>query len=365
MSGYILAEAGIMTHILGHGVVCAKPGSEYGYFGWPSAARLGDGTIAVGCSGLRRHHVDPFGRTVLALGHPESGFSPCAVIHDSPLDDRDVGLTALGGQALLASWFTLDSRIFRDDLRAQYPAREFALMESAMDAYPPSEAERHVGSWCMRSEDGGRSWHKPRRCPVSAPHGPVLRRDGTLVYVGKEFPSGMDRPFGPVACAVSDDGLGWRIIGRVPLPEGISQGQFHEPHVAELSDGALLCLMRYHYPEGGLGIYRTLSRDGGRTWSTPEDMDIHGSPPHLMRHSSGALVLTYGWRHAPYGQRARISRDEGQTFGPEIVLRDDGPDGDLGYPCSLELEDGSIFTVYYQKQPGDALTSILWTRWHI
>ena len=30
-----------------------------------------------------------------------------------------------------------------------------------------------------------------------------------------------------------------------------------------------------------------------------------------------------------------------------------------------ELEDGSIFTVYYQKQPGDALTSILWTRWQI
>ena len=47
------------------------------------------------------------------------------------------------------------------------------------------------------------------------------------------------------------------------------------------------------------------------------------------------------------------------------MLRDDGPDGDLGYPCSLELEDGSIFTVYYQKQPGDALTSILWTRWQI
>lgn len=354
-----------MAHICDHGTVCAQPGSAHGYFGWPSAARLGDGTIVVGCSGLRRHHIDPFGQTVLAWGRPETGFGPCRAVHSSPLDDRDVGLTALGGQRLLATWFTLDSRIFRERLRAQYPAQEFALMEAKMDACPQAEAGRYVGSWCMRSEDGGQTWQEPRRCPVSTPHGPALRRDGSLVYLGKEFGPDMDRPFGPLACAVSADGLKWRVIGHVPQPEGVDIGQFHEPHVIELKDGALLGLIRYHYPDGSLGIYRTLSRDGGRTWSTPEDMDIHGSPPHLLRHSSGALVLTYGWRHAPYGQRARISLDEGATFGPEIVLRDDGPDDDLGYPCSLEMEDGSIFTAYYQKQPGDALTSILWTRWRI
>jgi hypothetical protein len=32
----------------------------------------------------------------------------------------------------------------------------------------------------------------------------------------------------------------------------------------------------------------------------------------------------------------------------EVVLRDDAPNGDLGYPASIELEQSVILTVYYQ-----------------
>lgn len=352
-----------MAFVCKHGVVCTRPGSEYGYFGWPSAAILGDGRVVVGCSGLRRHHVDPFGKTVLCVGTPKDGFGECIVGHDSPLDDRDAGVVALGWNSLLVTWFTLDTRIFRDDLMKYSPA-EFEVMDAAMRAFP-EDAKKYVGSWTMRSDDGGATFTSPARCPVSSPHGPVVMRDGRLIYLGKLFPEGMDRPFGIVSCAESRDGLHWDVLGEVPLPENVTNGQFHEPHVIELNDGALLCLIRYHYPNGGLGIYKSVSRDGGRTWSTPEDMDIHGSPPHLLRHSSGAIVLTYGWRHAPYGQRARISRDDGATWSDEIILRDDGPDGDLGYPCSVELPNGDILTVYYQKRPGESLCSILWTQWHI
>ncbi len=45
------------------------------------------------------------------------------------------------------------------------------------------------------------------------------------------------------------------------------------------------------------------------------------------------------------------------------MLRDDGPDGDLGYPASVELPDGSLFTVYYQKVRAGEPCSLLWTRW--
>lgn len=352
-----------MAFVCKHGVVCTRPGSEYGYFGWPSAAILGDGRVVVGCSGLRRHHVDPFGKTVLCAGTPKDGFGECIVGHDSPLDDRDAGVVALGGNSLLVTWFTLDTRIFQGDLMKYSPA-EFEVMDAAMRAFP-EDAKKYVGSWTMRSDDGGATFTSPARCPVSSPHGPVVMRDGRLIYLGKLFPEGMDRPFGRVSCAESRDGLHWDVLGEVPLPENVTNGQFHEPHVIELNDGALLCLIRYHYPNGGLGIYKSVSRDGGRTWSTPEEMDIHGSPPHLLRHSSGAIVLTYGWRHAPYGQRARISRDDGATWSDEIILRDDGPDGDLGYPCSVELPGDDILTVYYQKRPGESLTSILWTQWRI
>ena len=92
-------------------------------------------------------------------------------------------------------------------------------------------------------------------------------------------------------------------------------------------------------------------------------MNIDGTPPHLLRHSSGAIVLSYGYRNPGYGQRARVSYDEERTWSEDIVIRDDGESGDLGYPCSIELRDGSIFTVYYQALPGRKNTSILWSRW--
>jgi hypothetical protein len=47
-------------------------------------------------------------------------------------------------------------------------------------------------------------------------------------------------------------------------------------------------------------------------------------------------------------------------------LRDDGPDADLGYPSSVELGDGSILTVYYQKlAAAREKCSLLWTRWKL
>lgn len=361
MSKYIQAQ---------HGVVCSMPQSENGYMGWPSAALLPDEKIAVGASALRTFHIDPWGKTVVWKGDVQHGFGPAVVIQDSPLDDRDVGLTALPGGGLLATWFTLDPRIFSDLFRETHTAEELARMENSMQAITDETAAMHRGSWTQRSDDGGKTWHEKKRCPVSAPHGPIVLRDGRLMYLGKGFGQEMERPFGEVTAAVSDDGGDtWRVLGTVPLPQGTTIDQFHEPHLAECADGTLRGYIRYHYPEsegGNLGIYQTLSRNGGVTWTVAGDMDIHGAPPHILRHSSGTWVMTYGWRHPGYGQRARISMDEGATWGEELILRDDGPDGDLGYPCSVELADGSIFTVYYQKAGADdRKTSILWTKWNI
>jgi sialidase-1 len=47
------------------------------------------------------------------------------------------------------------------------------------------------------------------------------------------------------------------------------------------------------------------------------------------------------------------------------VLFDDAPDTDLGYPSTVELSDGSLLTVYYQKYAGDEKCSILQTRWRL
>ena len=54
--------------------------------------------------------------------------------------------------------------------------------------------------------------------------------------------------------------------------------------------------------------------------------------------------------------------DFGETWRDDYVLDERAHDGDLGYPASVELDDGSIVTVYYQKYPDDAKCSILCTK---
>ena len=95
---------------------------------------------------------------------------------------------------------------------------------------------------------------------------------------------------------------------------------------------------------------------------TPEG-GMCGSPPHLIEMPTGEVVTVYGYRNQPYGQRARVSFDHGDTWSREIVLRDDGPTGDLGYPASVIVGD-DLLTVYYQKRDKDAPCGIYATLWN-
>ncbi|MDW7658272.1 MAG: sialidase family protein, partial [Bacillota bacterium] len=175
---------------------------------------------------------------------------------------------------------------------------------------------------------------------------------------------------GPIQCARSrDGGLTWSVIGEVPIRPDTENANYHEPHVIELPSGKLIGMIRYQYSEkvqkfDRLTIFQTESEDGGQTWTEAKPTGAPGSPPHLLRHSSGTVVCVHGYRKGPsYGEWAMLSTDNCQTWEQDIVLRDDGPDGDLGYPASVELADGSILTAYYQKYAAGEHTSLLWTRW--
>ena len=65
------------------------------------------------------------------------------------------------------------------------------------------------------------------------------------------------------------------------------------------------------------------------------------------------------------GQRVSLSRDDGKTWEHDFIIRDDGPHFDLGYPSTVELPGGELFTVYYQKTAADEKCSLLWSRWSL
>lgn len=297
------------------------------------------------------------------------------VVNDSPFDDRDAGVISPGGKQLVITWFTSDTRHYVERSRDHHWLQE---VQAGLIWMTDENAPRFVGSWVRCSDDGGDTWGAPIRVPLTAPHGAIRLRSGSLFYLGKEFGRSMKEFTSGTrnVCAMvsRDCGRTWEMLGTVPLYPGTRDTNYHEPHVVELPSGKLIGHIRFQYSgedapkEAGLvsfSIFQTESTDGGRTWTQAKPLGFHGSPPHLLLHSSGALVCTYGYRQEPYGERAAISYDEGNTW-QHVVLRDDGPDGDLGYPSSVELSDGSIFTVYYQK-PLSRLDrcALLWTRWQL
>lgn len=358
------------------GVVCRLPGERLGYFGWPSVARLDDGTLIVGSSGLRTEHVCPFGKTVINVSSDEGrSWSEPRAIQDSLIDDRDVGVVNLGGGKVLVTWFR--SQASRQCGEPEWlKPEEVKLWREAHAACDGDELRALLGSWVMLSVDGGVTWGAPMRVPVSAPHGPTVLRSGELLYLGKDFSSDLGQVGGTAieAARSGDNGSSWEVVGSVPVAEKTVASNYHEPHVVELPSGRLVGMIRIQnygndkLADSGIehfSMMQTESDDGGRTWSRARALGFHGSPPHLLRHSSGVLILTYGYRLAPYGQRVAFSYDDGATWDYDWILRDDGPGSDLGYPATVELTDGELFTVYYQKYGDDTKCSLLSSHWKL
>lgn len=138
-----------------------------------------------------------------------------------------------------------------------------------------------------------------------------------------------------------DDGRTWG--GDTLVAEG-----YNETAVARLPDGDLLAAARSQRG-GHIAVLR--SGDGGRAWSLPEQVTRDGEhPADLTLLQSGAVLLTFGRRIRPMGCGALLSDDGGRTWNTarEALLAGDGiTNTDLGYPSTVQLDDGHIVTLLY------------------
>ena len=350
----VTAEEGIAT-IHFTKVICKEPGR---YIGWPSITVTREGQLIAVFSGDRDAHVCPWGKTqMVRSGDGGRYWTQPVVINNTPLDDRDAGIIETHEGTFLVSWFT--SLAFE-----KYSGDPQYLRHG--EKLTPALREEWLGHWVRRSEDGGETWGPYIRTTGSTPHGPIQLRDGRLLYVGK----GIYDKDGTYANTVEeslDDGRTWKIIATIAIPPGEEMSHYHEPHVVELTNGKLVALFRYQPADKSQCFLRqTESTDGGRTWSVCHATPIWGYPPHLIQLENGWLVVVYGRRIPPYGERACISRDGGKTWDVEheIILCDARND-DLGYPASVQLDDGSIFTVFYQQDGIDDKTCLMGTRWEL
>ena len=75
--------------------------------------------------------------------------------------------------------------------------------------------------------------------------------------------------------------------------------------------------------------------------------------------------MSYGHRRPPYGNQVRLSDDEGLSWSEPILISGDGAGGDLGYPSTVQLEDGTLITVWYERMKANPRAVLRQARWSL
>lgn len=362
-----------------HGIVHRFPTTTcFKYNGWPSVCTDDRGVLYAVASSMRMSHVDPTGKNCMYVSFNEGEtWTPPIVVNDSFFDDRDTGITYVGNGKMVMSWFSLAYDDYCDPIQTYdwFGDGDKAISKGFGDMWrtlPEDVFKGGTGAFVKTSDDYGVTWSEPIRVPLTAPHGPSVCKDGTLVYMGKAMGGDYEARGHIVVYSSKDAGNTWEHTGTVPCGEDCVLQNMHEPHVIELPNGRLLGAIRVHERKTDpmLSIYTTFSDDKGKTWTVPKCIGVDGLPPHLLLHSSGAIICSYACRtDGNHSERAVVSYDNGETWTEDYCLYDFAENNvqqkDMGYPASVELSDGSILTVYYQCLPGQWHTSVLYTKWRL
>ena len=220
------------------------------------------------------------------------------------------------------------------------------------------------------SMDRGRSWKGPYAFPLLGQRGIAARTDyivngprDAFVFLTASKNNGKEGR--PLCARTRDGGLSWNFVGWIgEEPRGFAI----MPSTVRLSESRMISAVRVKQDQGHdwIDVYET--RDSGAHWEyltrvVPSTGGHGGNPPSMVRLRDGRIAVTYGYRGAPYGIQARLSEDEGKSWGKEIVLRGDGTTWEVGYTRTVQRADGKMVTVYYFAEARERERVIAATVW--
>ena len=335
------------------------------YHGWPTLARRRNGQLLLVCSGGRESHVCPFGQVELMRSDDDGAtWTFPRVLLDLAIDDRDAGILETAKGTLLATTFSslAYEYQFNNGNINKWDAARQARWRGAHNRISIAERKAQLGTWMLRSTDGGVTWSTPYDSIVNSPHGPIQLADGRQLYAGKDlWKSG--QWIG--VCESTDDGRSWKKLAQIPTRAGDDPGEYHELHAVEATNGTIVVQIRNNNPANRSETLQTESSDGGKTWSVPHPIGVWGLPSHLLRLRDGRLLMSYGYRRKPFGNQARISTDHGKTWGEPVTISGDGANGDLGYPSTVELQDGTLLTAWYEQMSSRPRAVLRLAKWSL
>ena len=235
--------------------------------------------------------------------------------------------------------------------------RELQQFAPGVDFTDKDFAARFRNDRWYYSVDRCRTWAGPFQLPLFGRPGLLARTDYIVegprrltAFVAAEKDGGGEGQ--PLCMRTIDGGKTWELVGWIGEQPPAGYGYAIMPATVSIGGGGYLSMIR----RGGVfdgekrwWVEPFVSPDAGQSWYLLDQPLIEnaGNPATLTRLADGRIAMAYGWRRAPYGIRARISSDEGQTWSGEIVLEDNGRSWDLGYPRTVQRADGKLVTAYY------------------
>ena len=218
-----------------------------------------------------------------------------------------------------------------------------------------------LGGYVLRSSDMGNSWDGPFSPPSIPPEVkfsalgeplPAYNRgalwegnDGRIFWVVAAGTDPNDLGKTSNHLLISEDkGISWQYSCTVAEDDNVA---FNEASMYETPKGDLVAFIRTKDLEDQACIAR--STDGGGSFDPWQKMGFQVHPLQALRLPDNRVFLVYGYRHKPYGIRARILNAECTDYSTaeEIIIRADGGSTDIGYPWAVMLDDNRVLVVYY------------------
>ncbi len=237
------------------------------------------------------------------------------------------------------------------------------------------------GAFVRRSLDDGASWSEPIFLPRAlapggwgahpeASGGAAMRGRGTVLPDGSVLlPGYSDGTTGTgagrgVLYRSQDDGLTWSLV---PAAITAQDSAVTEPALCLDAAGQVHIVARSTRADDSLlyGRFDPAAQNLPDTLPV-NPMGVQGHPGDMHALPDGRILLVYGYRHAPYGIRARIlnpadGTDTAIAASDEVVVRDDGTGPDLGYPWIeplIETGGNTRYAVFYYRTDSDGLRTI-------
>ena len=184
---------------------------------------------------------------------------------------------------------------------------------------------------------------------------PIVAKDGTWLFPMASWRDGVrvaeqeptfGRPCLSFVWASVDKGESFIRLGGADVPDR----QFDEHMILQMRDGSLLMLVRTFY-----GIGKSVSKDGGHTWSPGTDSGLPGACSRFFigRMSSGNVLFISNRPDKDHKFLRKelcawLSRDDCETWEGPLLL-----DGrmDVSYPDAVE-RGGTIWITYDRERGG-------------